>query len=147
ARHLLNGIEQADSLTSDGHKWMNIPYDAGFVFYRGSDTGRAAFSIQTAYQTRDGGFDADTMSLEFSRRFRALPAWCALYSIGREGFRAMVEQSLANANLLREMIEGDSGIELVNRDAQLSHPFCIVAFRIVHPNWSKDQTDIANKRA
>lgn len=146
ARLLLNGIEQADSLTSDGHKWLNVPYDAGFVFYRDSDAGRAAFSIQTAYQTRDGGFDADTMSLEFSRRFRALPAWCALYSIGRDGFRDVVEQSIANANLLRGLIEGDAGIELVNRDAQLANPFCIAAFRIVHADWSDEQTGIANKR-
>ena len=146
-KHLLNGSEQADSLTADGHKWLNVPYDAGFVFYRDADAGRAAFTIQTAYQTRDGGFDADTMSLEFSRRFRALPAWCALYSIGRHGFRQVVEQSLANANLLRELIENDSGIELVNREAQLANPFCIVAFRITHESWSTEEADEANGQA
>lgn len=146
-RHLLNGIEHADSLTSDGHKWLNVPYDAGFVFYRNPEAGRAAFSIHTVYQTRDGGFDADTMSLEFSRRFRALPAWCALYSIGREGFREVVEQSLANANLLRDLIENDFGIELVNREAQLANPFCIAAFRLVDPSWSDEQTNEANMRA
>ncbi len=144
--HLLNGIERVDSLTADGHKWLNVPYDAGFVFYRDPEAGKAAFSIQTAYQTRDGGFDADTMSLEFSRRFRALPAWCALYSVGREGFREVVEQSVANAALLRDLIEDDPGIELVNREAQLANPFCIAAFRIVHPAWSPEQTDAANMR-
>lgn len=146
-RHLLNGIEYADSLTADGHKWLNVPYDAGFVFYRNPEAGKAAFSIQTAYQTRDGGFDADTMSLEFSRRFRALPAWCALWSLGREGFSQVVEQSLANANLLRSLIEADPGLELVNRDAQLANPFCIVAFRLVNPAWSHEQANEANRRA
>ena len=146
-RHLLNGIEHADSLTADGHKWLNVPYDAGFVFYRDANAGKAAFTIQTAYQTRDGGFDADTMSLEFSRRFRALPAWCALWSIGREGFQQVVEQSLANANLLRELIESDAGVELVNRDAQLEAPFCIVAFRLNDPTWNDDYADGANRRA
>lgn len=146
-RDLLKGIEHVDSLTADGHKWLNVPYDAGFVFYRDADAGKAAFTIQSAYQTRDGGFDADTMTLEFSRRFRALPAWCALYAIGRDGFRGVVEQSLANANLLRELIENDPGIELVNREAQLQNPFCIAAFRIVHPDWDESRTDSANTRA
>lgn len=147
SRHLMRGIEHADSLTTDGHKWLNVPYDAGFVFYRDAEAGRAAFTIQTAYQTRDGGFDADTMSLEFSRRFRALPAWCGLYSLGRDGFRDVVETSLANAELLRELVENDPGFELVNREAQLAHPFCIVAFRVVYPDWSDEQTDEANRSA
>lgn len=146
-RHLLNGIEHGDSLTADGHKWLNVPYDAGFVFYRDADAGRATFTIQTAYQTRDGGFDADTMSLEFSRRFRGLPAWCALWSIGRDGFRKVVEQSLANARTLLELIEADAGLELVNREAQLAKPFCIVAFRITDPAWNEEQTDEANRKA
>lgn len=146
-QYLLNGIEYADSLTSDGHKWLNVPYDAGFVFYRNAEAGRAAFTIQTAYQTRDGGFDADTMSLEFSRRFRALPAWCALHAVGRQGFRGVVEQSLDNADLLRCLLADDTGFELVNQQAQQEHPFCIVAFRMIHPDWDDAQTDAANQRA
>ena len=145
--YLVNGIDRADSITADGHKWLNVPYDAGFVFYRDAEAAKAAFTIQTAYQTRDGGFDADTMSLEFSRRFRALPAWCALYSIGRDGFRSVIEQSVANADVLRALIEEDAGIELVNREAQIAKPFCIVAFRIVHPGWTDDQTNEANREA
>lgn len=146
-QHLLAGIEHADSLTADGHKWLNVPYDAGFVFYRNAAAGKAAFTIQTAYQTRDGGFDVDTMSLEFSRRFRALPAWCALYSLGRQGFREIVEQSLANANLLRTLVEEADGFELVNREAQLATPFCIVAFRLVDPAWTDEEANTANTNA
>lgn len=146
-RHLLRGIEHADSVTTDGHKWLNVPYDAGFVFYRDVQAGRAAFTMHTAYQTRDGGFDADTMSLEFSRRFRALPAWCALYAAGRDGYREIVERSIINANTLRSLIVQIDGVELVNRDAQLRTPFCIVAFRYTHADWSDEQTEEANRQA
>lgn len=146
SRHLLDGIEHADSLTSDGHKWLNVPYDAGFVFYRDPEQGKAPFALAAAYLTRTGGFDADTMSMEISRRFRALPAFCALHSLGRDGYIRVVEQCLANARLLMELIEADSGVELVNREAQLANPFCITAFRIVHPDWSNEQTEDANRR-
>jgi glutamate/tyrosine decarboxylase-like PLP-dependent enzyme len=87
------------------------------------------------------------MSIDFPRGFRALPAWCALYSIGRAGFENVVEQSLENAGLLRSLIENHQGAELVNRQAQLSHPFCTFAFRIVHPDWDVDQANEAHRAA
>ncbi len=146
-RHLVAGIDRADSVAADAHKWLNVPYDAGFVFFRNSDAAHGAFAINTAYQTRAGGFDADSMTLEFSRRLRALPAWCALYSLGRAGFREVVEQSLANAALLAALVEAEHGLELVNAEGQRANPFCIVAFRLVHPGWDDEATDRANQQA
>ena len=147
SRHLLAGIEGVDSVAADGHKWLNVPYDAGFVFFRDPSAAQRAFAISSAYQTRADGFDADTMTVEFSRRFRALPAWCALYSLGREGYRAIVDQCLANAKLLMDLVENADGVELVNREGQLRAPFCIAAFRITHADWSVEETDRANRHA
>src|SRR5919202_6820792 len=69
-RHLLTGIERADSVCSDGHKWLNVPYDCGFAFVRDPAPLRAAFAASGPYISGSGGWDADDYGPELSRRFR-----------------------------------------------------------------------------
>ena len=90
--HLTHGIERAGSVAADAHKWLNVPYDCGFALVRDVDALRAAFTATGAYMAPDGGRDPFTHVPEMSRRFRALPAWCALKAAGRTGYRDIVER-------------------------------------------------------
>lgn len=146
-RDRIAGIERADSVASDAHKWLNVPYDAGFAFVRDEAALRAAFSTSSAYLTRSGGFDADDYGPEFSRRFRSLAAWCSLKSLGRSGYRDLVERCIDNAQLLARWIDDQPDMELLNAERQRAYPFNIVAFRYVDPNLPDEENDEINLRA
>jgi glutamate/tyrosine decarboxylase-like PLP-dependent enzyme len=90
--HLVRGIERADSVASDAHKWLNVPYDSGFAFVRDAAILREAFAAAGAYVVGSDGWDPFTHVPEMSRRFRGLAAWCALKAFGRAGYRALVER-------------------------------------------------------
>jgi glutamate/tyrosine decarboxylase-like PLP-dependent enzyme len=85
--HLNRGIERADSVASDAHKWLNVPYDSGFAFVRDGTILREAFAADGAYVLGSAGWDPYTHVPEMSRRFRGLAAWCTLKAFGREGYR------------------------------------------------------------
>jgi glutamate/tyrosine decarboxylase-like PLP-dependent enzyme len=87
----LNGIEHADSVTVDLHKWLNVPYDSAIVFSRHAEAQRAVFRASSAYL----GDSTDPLHYtpENSRRFRALPAWMSLAAYGREGIAAWVQRN------------------------------------------------------
>jgi len=146
-RHLIAGIEHADSVASDGHKWLNVPYDCGFAFIRDEGILQAAFSSRSAYLTRSEGFDADNYNPEFSRRFRALAAWCSLKSLGRSGYQTMIERCIDNAQALASWVESREGLELVNRKRQREHPFNIVCFRYTDASLTEDERNVLNQRA
>lgn len=146
-RHLVAGIERADSVASDGHKWLNVPYDCGFAFVRDEAALRAAFGSESAYLTRSGGFDADDRSVEFSRRARGIAAWCALKAFGRAGYQAMIERCIDNARSLVEWVDAQPGMELMNAERQRAAPFCIACFRLTAPDRSEEEVDDLNRRA
>jgi glutamate/tyrosine decarboxylase-like PLP-dependent enzyme len=107
-KHLLEGWEEADSITVDCHKWLNVPYDSAVFFVHER---YAALQMQT-FQNSNApylGNPADNFSYlnfvpENSRRFRALPAWCTLVAYGKEGYREIVERNIALARQLGERI-------------------------------------------
>jgi len=144
--HLVGGIERADSVAADGHKWLNVPYDSGFAFVRDEVALRAAFATTAAYLTPSGGevaaWDPLSHVPEMSRRFRGLAAWCALRAAGREGYRALVERSLANAAAFAEWVAGEPGIELA-----APAPLNIVCFRYALPGATPEAADTANRSA
>jgi len=94
----LRGVEEADSITTDLHKWLNVPYDAGVVFCRRPDLTRRVFRATSAYL----GDSPDPLHLtpENSRRFRALPVWMSLAAYGRSGVGAWVARNCALAERL-----------------------------------------------
>ena len=87
-RHLTAGIENADSWATDGHKWLNVPYDVGYAFCAHPRAHAAAMSITAAYltgQDRQGGLRAPgDYVVESSRRARGFATWAALRELGRE---------------------------------------------------------------
>jgi glutamate/tyrosine decarboxylase-like PLP-dependent enzyme len=124
--HLAAGAERARSVSSDGHKWLNVPHDCGFAFVRDTERLVATFSEGAAYlpspeESRPSwGF----MGPEGSRRARALTIWAALRAYGRSGYRTMVERHLELARRLAERVDAEPELE---RLAEV--PLNIVCFR------------------
>jgi glutamate/tyrosine decarboxylase-like PLP-dependent enzyme len=146
-RHLVRGIERADSVAADGHKWLNVPYDCGFAFVRDAVLLRAAFAVSGPYIAGSAGWDADDYGPEMSRRFRALAAWCALKAYGRDGYRALVERCVDNAVSFAHWIDAAPELELMNRERMLGAPFNIVCFRYAPANLDDAATDALNRAA
>ena len=141
-RHLLAGIERADSVAADGHKWLNVPYDCGFGFVRDDRYLKAAFTASASYIAPGGNWDPHTHVPEMSRRFRALAAWCALKADGREGYRQMVERCVDNAAAFASWVQATDGLELMN-----SAPLNIVCFRLRPDGLDDAATDELNRQA
>jgi len=142
--HLNRGIERADSVGADGHKWLNVPYDCGFAFVRDAAALRAAFNATGAYiaAAPDLGCDPLTHVPEMSRRFRGLAAWCALRAYGRAGYRGMVERCVDNAATFAGWIEQTDGLELM-----APAPLNIVCFRYAPPGMDAAACDAFNRDA
>lgn len=110
---LTDGIEHADSWTTDGHKWLNTPYDGAMVICKDADALAAAMNSDAAYFT--AARDAQkNLGLEFSRRARGIPVWAALGSLGRAGVAAMVDRHCALASRIAAGLRA-AGYEVVNR--------------------------------
>ena len=112
ARALTEGVELADSWTTDGHKWLNTPYDGAMTICRDAEALARAMNSDAAYAT--GAADAQkNLTLEFSRRPRGVAIWAALRSLGRDGVAAMVDRHRAQAARLADRLR-DAGFEVLN---------------------------------
>ena len=118
-RPLLKGIERADSLAFDLHKWMYMPYDVGCALVRLPEEHRQTFTYEAAYlnsQSRglSGGPEwFSRYGLELSRGFRALKVWFSLHQHGLQTYQALVEQNVAQAEYLGELVRADARLELL----------------------------------
>jgi glutamate/tyrosine decarboxylase-like PLP-dependent enzyme len=116
-RHLVEGVERADSWATDAHKWLNVPYDSGIAFCADADAHRAAMSVRASYlvHSDDGGpRDPVDWTPEFSRRARAFPVYAALRALGRSGVADLVERCCAHARRFAELLGAEDGVEVLN---------------------------------
>ena len=141
---LVRGVERADSVAADGHKWLNVPYESGFAFVRDRTLlGRAFGSWNSAYlpEPDDEAVNYNNLGPESSRRARAFPIWATLRAYGRDGHRAMVERHQDLALRLGRRIGEAPDLELL---APIT--VFIVCFRYRPPGVPESDLDDLNRR-
>ena len=113
-RHLLDGVELADSWGCDGHKWLNVPYDSAFAFCARPGVHEIAMSYTAAYLTGSGTFTgmAD-LTAESSRRARGFAVWAALRELGGDGIAELVDRCCLLARRFADGLAA-GGAEVVN---------------------------------
>ena len=128
-RHLFNGIERADSITIDPHKWLFSPYDCGTVIYKNMEYAKEAHSQKGSYleifkDEGAQGFNPADYQIQLTRRLRGMPLWFSLAMHGTDKYRASIERGIELAQIAAKKVEAAENLEMV-RPASLS----VVLFR------------------
>jgi glutamate/tyrosine decarboxylase-like PLP-dependent enzyme len=115
-RHLVDGVGDADSWTTDAHKWLNVPYDSGLSFVRDAAAHHAAMTLGAAYYVETAGGERDPYNWvpESSRRARGFPVWAALRSLGRSGVAELIARNSDAARRFAAGLAGGDGIRVLN---------------------------------
>jgi glutamate/tyrosine decarboxylase-like PLP-dependent enzyme len=116
-RHLVRGVEKADSWGVDGHKWLNVPYDAGYVFCADPGAHAASMSYTASYLEGHGTGEVRAPGdfvPESSRRARGFATWAALRQLGRRGLADLVHRCCALARRFGDQLAAIEGVEIGN---------------------------------
>jgi glutamate/tyrosine decarboxylase-like PLP-dependent enzyme len=141
----LKGIERADSIAFDFHKWLHAPYDAGCVLVRDGELHRSTFASSPSYLTRmPRGLASGTpwftdLTIDLSRAFRALKVWFVVKEQGANALGAAIEENVRQAKLLGAMIDADPNFDLL-APVQLN----VVCFRYRTPGRGDGELDTLN---
>ena len=138
---LVEGIDRAHSVTADGHKWLNVPYDCGFAFVRDREALARTFTLAASYLPAESEENFGYLSPESSRRARGLVTWATLRAYGRAGYRELVERHLDLAQHLAHRIDEADDFELL-----APVPLNIVCFRFRPAGLDEDALDKLNGR-
>jgi aromatic-L-amino-acid/L-tryptophan decarboxylase len=145
-RPLLRGIELADSIAFDFHKWFYVPYDVGCVLVRDQSHLRTSFSSPGSYLAgldrgiAGGGVSYGGLGLDLSRRFRALKVWMSFKEHGADRYGAQIEQNVAQAQYLAGLVEREPDLELA-----APVPLNIVCFRFAPSGVDGEAKDALNR--
>ena len=129
-RSAVAGLELADSVAFDLHKWMYMPFEAGCILVRDADVHRRAFTATTSYMKSQGRGVAPrppefvALGIDMARGFKALKIWMCLKTYGLEVYARLIEQNIDQAQYLAGLIEQDSQLELL-----APVPLNVVCFR------------------
>ena len=145
-RHILNGVERADSMVVNPHKWLFTPFDLSAFYCRRMDLLRQAFSLTPEYlRTVEAGAVKNLMDtgVQLGRRFRALKLWMILRYFGAEGLRARLSEHMRLARLFAAFVDADPDFE---RLAPV--PFSVVCFRAKPRGraWAEAELEALNQR-
>jgi aromatic-L-amino-acid/L-tryptophan decarboxylase len=144
--HFTIGMEQADSLAFDLHKWMYMPYDVGCALVRHADKHHKSFSTSASYLTNfNRGITAgprwfSEYGLELSRGFRALKVWMLIKEHGIDKYRRLIDQNIAQAVYLAKSIENNLQLELA-----APVPLNVICFRFIDSNLTNEQLNDLNR--
>jgi glutamate/tyrosine decarboxylase-like PLP-dependent enzyme len=114
-RHLSAGVELADSWATDGHKWLQTPYDCGYAIVRDELAHRRAMTIAASYlPVSEGERDPSHYVPELSRRARGFATWAMLKHLGRQGVADLVDRACVVARHIAERVSREPGIAVLN---------------------------------
>ena len=113
-RHLVAGVDRADSWATDAHKTLNVPYDCGLAIVRDRAALRAAMGMHGDYLIHDAAGEPFDKVPEISRRGRAFPVWAVLRSLGRDGVAELVDGFCDHAAAFAEGIAAIEGAQVLN---------------------------------
>ena len=142
-RPMLDGVELADSLVVNPHKWMFVPMDLSVLFVRDESIVRRAFSLVPEYLTTPeaGAVNYMDYGLQLGRRFRALKLWFVLRHFGAEGVRKRLRAHIELAQAFASWVRDEPDWEVL-----APHPLSVVCFRFAPPGVDKAQLDALNAR-
>jgi glutamate/tyrosine decarboxylase-like PLP-dependent enzyme len=113
---LASGYELADSWATDGHKWLQTPYDYGYAIVRDADVHRRAMTIAASYlpPVAEGDRDPTHFVPELSRRARGFATWAMIHDLGRPGIAALVQEHCRLAMRFAERLAPEPGVHVLN---------------------------------
>ncbi|HHF0558860.1 TPA: pyridoxal-dependent aspartate 1-decarboxylase PanP [Vibrio antiquarius] len=126
-RHLLNGVEMADSVTIDAHKQLYIPMGAGMVLFKDPDAMKS-IEHHAQYILRKGSKDLGSHTLEGSRSGMAMLVYAAMHIISRPGYELLIDQSIEKARYFADLIKQQDDFELVSEPE-----LCLLTYRYLPP--------------
>ncbi|HVN68348.1 MAG TPA: pyridoxal-dependent decarboxylase [Candidatus Binatia bacterium] len=140
-RAMLDGVEQADSLVVNPHKWMFVPMDLSVLFLKDEATVRRAFSLVPEYLTapEHGVVNYMNYGLQLGRRFRALKLWFVLRHMGAQGIRAKLRDHIALAQEFASWVRAEPNWEIL-----APHPLSVVCFRYAPRGLDQDALESLN---
>jgi aromatic-L-amino-acid/L-tryptophan decarboxylase len=140
--HFVEGMERADSLAVDAHKWLNVPNGVGFVLLRDAEVHRETFAGSAAYLTPGAGANLHELGIESSRSWRGACVWAVLKQLGRDGLVELVSRCCDLAQELAARVESSERLELT-----APAPTNVVCFRYRPDGWRDgDRLDELNAR-
>ena len=144
--HLTNGMDRADSLAFDFHKWMYMPFEIGGTIVRHKDAHYNAFTLTPTYLTHSNRGTAagdrwfSDYGVQLSRGFRALKAWMSLKNHGIQKYGRLIQQNIEQINYLLSLLENDPEFEIT-----APSPINIACFRFVKEGLDNEQLNILNR--
>jgi glutamate/tyrosine decarboxylase-like PLP-dependent enzyme len=145
-RATVAGMERADSIAVDLHKWGYLPFEVGLALVRDPEAHRATFATSSRYLDATprgpvaGGFPFADLGMQLSRGFRALKVWMSLKAHGADAWGRLVEQNVTQARHLRERVQAEPRLELL-----APAPLNIVCFRYVAPGLDAAALNAVNE--